>query len=57
MARQVDNDTKKCSAYEKSMERYLENFDVLDDDEELVFIGAPGVPVDDIAGGNAPNKG
>ena len=57
MARQVDNDTKKCSDYEKSMERYLENFDVLDDDEELVLFSPPGVPVDDIAGGNDPSKG
>ena len=37
------------SGYEEQMRRYLEEFDILDDDEVLVLYGVPDVPGDNIS--------
>ncbi len=50
MSEQYDGDTEEGSDYEESMRRYLEEFDILDDDEVLVLYRVPEIAEDDIAG-------
>lgn len=49
MARQPDNDSKEDSSYDDILDLYLEKFDILDDDEVLVYIGVPDVLRDGIS--------